>query len=288
MNRGLLGYPLGRGQYQKGLGFPQNALRSQPQHSGVQVLADATAGSAHVKGSWVLSGRCPTDFNADGFSINFLGDNIVADFLVDIALGDGQENIVVSNLLYTSGVGFNSLQELFFPIAVPANTAMSMRVQSTDGGALFSVGNWTMHRGEPYRSLHCRRSQTYGANTGDSGGTQVDTSGVNQTYGAWVTIADPTIDPIRFLHVCIGGQNNATRADGDHYFDVGYGQPGSEVVLVGTQYFRQVADTDTLYPAHRSYLVNIPAGQRLAIRQRSGVLDATDRLVDFSIVAFGP
>jgi hypothetical protein len=35
-------------------------------------------------------------------------------------------------------------------------------------------------------------------------------------------------------------------------------------------------------------LVNIPAGQRLAIRQRSGVLDATDRLVDFSIVAFGP
>jgi hypothetical protein len=207
---------------------------------------------------------------------------------MDFAIGDGQEQVLVSNLLVTTGLSWTGAGDVLIPMKIGGGQPLYARVQSSDASQQLQVLNATFHRGEPYRSFTCHRSQTYGVDTADSGGTQIDPGGVANTFSGWVEITPATIDPIRYLLVCLGGQNNATRSDSIHWYEVATGRASAEQTILAWQGFRQNASPDTVVPPIRGHHVSIPAGERLSIRQRSETIDATDRLVDFSIVGFGP
>jgi len=224
--------------------------------------------------------------DADGFYLNFIG-GFLADYLVDIALGGaGSEVDILSNLLVCGrSTSFVDACEVYIPLRIPASTRVSCRAQSSDASATFTMALNPV-RGGFYRAMRCTQAETLGAATGDSGGVSVDPGGSAGTKGAWAQLSAATSRRIKQMVVCVGGQNNGTRTDADHRFDIGTGASSSEVVVLGDMYSRQSSITDGFMPNYYHRFIDIPAGTRVAARQVSTITDATDRLADVVAIGF--
>lgn len=227
-------------------------------------------------------------FDADGFFVRVLGSTTVADGLIDIAFGAASsEVVVVSNLCFNTGNGFQTMAEVYIPLPVPAGTRVSMRMQSTDGSNGGCNGSITLVRGGIYEKMRLNRATTYGANTADSGGVSVDPGGSANTFGNWIQIDAAIANPIKHAIMCIGGQNNGARTDAEHQFELGTGANPNEVTVIPNLYVRQISTYDALFPSWFGAQVEpIPAGTRLVARQAASITDATDRLADVVVIGF--
>lgn len=202
--------------------------------------------------------------------------------LVDIGIGAaGQETVVYADLLNaaTNQVMFNAR----FPCNIPAGTRVAARVQSTAANAntfclvhLFGSGFLS--------SSPLGKVTTYGADTTDSGGTEIDPGGTAHTKGAWTEIVAASSHGIRELTVAIGNQANGTRTAADQLIDIGIGAAGQEAVLLKNLYLAQ--STVSLQPGAIGPLpMTIPRNSRIVARAQSSIIDATDRL--FDVVLYG-
>lgn len=230
-----------------------------------------------------------TSFDADGFYILYLAANGVADFLVDIGTGAAAAEVAfISNLYFSGCNGFTNIGWMYCPMAVPAGVRIAVRCQSSDANANMNIG-LILCKGGPYRAQRCTRATTYGANTGDSGGTPVDPGGSANTFGGWVEINSSITNPIKFAMVCAGGQNNAARTDATHLTEMGIGANPNEVLVSNRMYTRQIGGVfDGVYPSLYGVWPTrpIPAGSRLVARSSCSTTDATDRVMDITVVGF--
>lgn len=242
------------------------------------------SGTANVKGSYGVV-TPSTSFDIDEVLLTMGQPNAVLSGLVDLAVGgSGSEIVIVSDIL--CGADRRDVSSMSVPIPIQAGSAISMRVQDSTG-----AGAWPMRVTGIRHSLWATppggRVVTYGAITATSKGTQIDPGAVAHTYGSWVTLSASTTEDIAAMQVRISGNaNTAPQASAAQFFlDVGVGGAGSEVpFIVGLSFASQT--TGWFRPQWNHWFpAGIPAGSRLAVRARSNVTDATDRL--FGVALYG-
>lgn len=279
----LLGRPLRRASRFPGYGQHAFATETNITTAGTQLTANASANTKATSYTTLIASLAA---DCDGFFLNLLGGTASRDLLVDIAIGASSSEVnIIDNFMLSSGTTLNlEVREVYIPIPIAAGTRVSARCQASTGSATCFAGV------SPVKSRYAfsfSKATTYGANTGDSGGTSIDPGGTINTLPANMTQLSAAItDPIRYLIACIGNGGNFTRTTCQHSFQIGYGGSGSETVVVPLTYITQDAGRDTFTPTAFSKFVDIETGQRLAARQNSSINDASDRLFDMTVIGF--
>lgn len=290
MNDGLLRFPLGRDLRAGLFGFPLGLppFVDTVQSQGLTASVASPVGT-NTKGSWTtVVASCP--FNADGFYLMFRN-GAVADFLIDIGVGsngDAVDETIVSNILTSSGTNGGACwsTEAYIPLPVRAGNRIAARIQSTDASQTTAITIRPVS-GSFYRAMRMKHATTYGADTSDSGGTQVDPGGSASTKGAYSQVTASTDRPMKAALLCFGSRNNGVfGASHLHYVDIATGTAGGERVIIGDMEMTGEGTNDQYSPVWRNAFVNIPAGSRLAARSSDTQTDATDRLWDIAVVGF--
>lgn len=245
-----------------------------------------SSSSANTKGSWTEI-LASTSFDASGFLLilESYGLTDTFTFLVDISVGAaGSEVAIIENLAFSSRRGLGD--SMFVPLQIPAGSRVAVRCQSTSTSKSVEVvlnlisRSFTTHPG-------FQRATTYGAVTGDSGGTELDPGGTAHTKGSWVEITSSSTSPIREFLIFFGTRANVAVTQGDCLVDIGIGSAGSETTILENILLRLGGEIDG--PSLVSFgpiPVTIPPGTRIAARCQSTVIDATDRLLDISLIGF--
>lgn len=270
--------------------FPNTIGGTRMQNGSVDLANSTTlfltaSASTNTKGSYTEL-ITTTSFDANGLFITLRRGNLNGDALIDIAIGgSGSEQVVIPNLGFACQV-LRYGTSFFIPFYIPAGSRISARMQATTGSATVGIQVVPI-AGTLINQPGFSRATNYGANTADSGGTQVDPGGTINTKGSYAQITAATTAPIRYLVVAVTNQNNATTTTAAWLFDIAIGGSGSEVVIVPD--LMEVIDSnlDTLTPCHYCFPVNIPVGSRIAIRAQCSINDATDRLIDFNLIGIG-
>lgn len=291
MNDGLFGLPIGRELIPALFGFPlgvTGANTTVPTCLASQATV-ATPVGTNTKGSWTtVVSSCA--FDADGFYIT-IRNGAVADFLVDIGIGstgDAVDQTLVSNMLCSSGTNGAAVWSVdaYIPLPVPGGSRIACRAQSTDASQS-TVMTIRPVRGSYYRAIRCKRAVTYGSDTSDSGGTQVDPGGSAGTKGTYSQITAATENPIRQALLCFGSRNNGVFGTSHiQLVDFAVGSSGAEVIAHGDMEMVGEGTADMYMPVWRNVFVNIPAGSRLAARSSNTQTEATDRLWDIAVIGF--
>jgi hypothetical protein len=205
---------------------------------------------------------------------------VVADYLLDLAIGGaGSEVVFWSNLLFSTANSSESVEHVLVPFGIPAGSRISAKVQSTDASAAIRVGLKFIKGGCFPGAL--RRITTYGADTSDSGGVQVDPGGASDTKGAWSQLSAALTNPVKWGVVAVGSRNNGViGAISSARLDIGVGASLSEVVVVADLHLKGGSVEDLWNPCLHTLPLHLPAGVRLAARLQSNNTDATDRLID--------
>lgn len=249
--------------------------------------AATSSASANTKGDWLeVFSSSPFDANGLNISIGYATEGY--SFLLDIGIGAaGSEVVIISNILYeVTGLGTRFLNnDIFFPISIPNGSRVSIRIQSTGGSKVMSVGLSLFSGG--WNKQACSLVTTYGAATADSGGTSVDPGGTAHTEGAYTEITAATTNITRGFILASGGQLNTSRQWSEWLVDIAIGGAGSEVVIFPD--LRLACESfswSTMIPHFTQYIpLQIASGQRIAVRAKCSINDATDRL--FDVVLYG-
>src|SRR3990172_6877060 len=253
--------------------------------TGTDLTATATP---DTKGSYVEV-AASTAFDAHGLLIQLNNASTGAsDYLIDVAVGaGGSETIIAANLYVGSGDSPVSADGYGYllPISIPAGTRLSARCQSHAASGVIRITIVLMGEGF-ITPPGLGRVTTYGANTADSGGTQVDPGGTAHTLGAYSEIVASTTNPIRQLTITIGNMDNDVRTTAVWLLNLAIGAGGSEVVFIENLMLNCSSSVDLVQPQIFSPIgVNFPAGTRLAARAQCSIIDATDRL--FDVILYG-
>lgn len=239
-----------------------------------------TGGTPNVKTSWTqLVGSTPYDMNMIELFITIT--NAANSLLLDIGIGSGGSELVVVNNILAAGASQVS-HVLRLPLFIPAGSRVAVRAQGAMATEQIRVSftGWFENT-----TPNGAWTETYGANTGDSGGTLIDPGGSSNTKGAWVELTAATAIPIKFLILCIGHAEDTTRSTGGRTVDIGYGAAGSEIVLVPDIALISSSGTDNVTPLFNgAYVVDIPAGTRLAVRAQCSFNTANDREFDATLI----
>ncbi len=247
--------------------------------------AVAAHASANTKGAWVEF-SASTPFAAAGFYLLWSLPGTASSRLVDVGIGAaGSEVVVLSNLIVAGGAGFQR-EAIFIPLEIPSGARLAVRQQSSTGGQ-----NSELVIVLVAKSFHgpggFHRAVTYGANPGDSGGVQVDPGGTINAKGAYSEIAGATTGPTHGMLFLTGTQGNALMTSGAWLCDIAIGAAGSEKIVVADLFLLVDSGPDFMVPGAIFFPVTIPEGSRIAVRAQSNFNDATDRVFDTVIIAFG-
>ena len=241
--------------------------------------------SANVKGSWVeLIASTSNDNEWITVTLGLSSTSYTKiGCLVDIGVGAASsESVVISNIAFvTPGDGSLGPYSLTLPLTIPSGSRVSARTQCSAGSRDLGVG---VHLGTEAAFGTSSSNITLGADTSASVGTVVDPGGSANTKGAWSQLVASTSADIDYLVVCIGTVANPTvGVDASFLVDIATGAASSESVIIPNISF----GTDNLEvnsQRHIVFLQNIPSGTRVAARSQSTETDATDRLLDVSII----
>lgn len=251
-------------------------------------IGGPAAGSANTKSSYTeFVTSLSTDIDALMLTANYTSATN-KDWLIDVAVGpDGVEVPIVSNLHLSSLLFWPMGAQTIIPISVAAGSRIAIRLQSN------GPANWDMQRlalsgfrGGLWRSLSFESSETFGANTADSGGTSVDPGGSIGVKGSWVELSSGVPNLIEAITLCIGNQSNVVRAESYWLVDLGVGNTGAEVPILTDFQLGASNNVDIMCPALTFMPLTIYAGQRLAIRASCSISDATDRLFDAVVIGY--
>lgn len=247
------------------------------------------ATGTNTKGTW---GEWSSGLSDDiyGFHITPHNTNVNdRDFLVDIGTGaSGSEVVLVANLSQAvTGSNQYAWHCFHVPIYIRRGTRIALRAQANAN--LLNV-TWRLQPlFEPVFLPVCRVCETMGADTSDSGGTNVDPGGSANTKGAYSQLIASTSRRTRLILIRFQNQRDASRQDYSWFVDLATGAAGSESVLISDMLtinssFHNVFTPDVYGPIP----VDIPAGTRISARASCTGTDATDRLIDVLAYGFSP
>lgn len=250
--------------------------------AGTVIVSDA---SAHTKGNWTEL-IASSSFRSYAFILNWCS-NDTEDYLIDIGVGaNPNETPIVENILSNIQKLEVSAMTHTIPVMIPEGSRITARMQDTTG----AKDGWVNLQliGSPFLAGPALgRATTYGANTADTGGVEVDPGATLNTKGAWSEIAASTTNPIKALSVFIGSKNNAALGAARFLIDIGVGANPNEKVIIPNLAMHTNITSDIFIPMDFGpYPVNIPEGSRLVARAQCSINSSTDRLFDVVIVGY--
>lgn len=245
--------------------------------AGVTVTA---SGTTHTKGSWTQLSAATTR-PATGIQLYVKSSYALqARFLVDIGIGSASSEVVlVPNLYFRGESDRGHFWTVFVPVAVPAGTRISARVQCGVGSQSVVVAARMVDRGAILPGFSGADNYGPDASITDIGFYQ--TSGTsNNTKCAWQELTAATTRDYRGLVTQLGmyvGSGSPIAA-----FDLAVGASGSEqIVLPDIVFGSDTAElSDVQWEFHP---LNIPAGTRLAWRAQTSSVHASNYFL-FSVL----
>lgn len=250
------------------------------------------AGVAHTKGDWTsISDASPIPCDAMILTVNWTGVSSPS-LLFDIGVGAAaSEQTIVSNFLFGDTIAsavFSTTISLYLPIGIPANSRIALRYQGNGTTHVVRAASMLLKHGLT-TSNPITSSTTYGANTADSGGTEIDAGATTNAKGAWTQIAASTTKDIRAI--LIGNRYPAaTTGTVNLFLELGTGDSPNQVSVFHHYIIRHHDSFRTAMPS--TYLcaypipVNIPAGKTLWGRLQSNNNGASQRVQDITVTAF--
>jgi hypothetical protein len=246
--------------------------------------------AANTKGNYVEIVSA-TPFDSEGLVMSFLSTSYGGyDTLFDIAMGAVSSEVdIISNILASQSTSYHLGRSYEFPIKIKAGTRLSGRSQGEYSSANnFRIstyllrGSWNYNRGFAV-------CDTYGANTGDSGGKWVDPGGTANTKGAWYQITASTTRDAKGFNLLIGNASDYTRDSTAYYWniDVGIGAAASEKVIFSNWTCIVHNSASLIFPQATPFIpMDIPAGSRLSVRAACSGTGSTYRGLDAIIYTF--
>lgn len=250
----------------------------------VAATSDATSvtagGSANTKGSWVEVSASWPGYGGLTMATQALGG---VDSLLDIGIGSaGSEVVVAENVYAGNGASARLMAPFCLPLMIPSGARVSVRSQASTASSACSV--FITSSPQPVLLGRCT---TYGANTGDSGGVQVDPGLSSNTKGAWVTVTASTTSDIKAFILVLGVLADLSRPNTRWLIDVAVGGAGAEQVIVSDYGAAARSEHDAVLPQVSQLMpIQIPAGSRIAIRAQCDITTLGDRLFDAIIYGF--
>lgn len=241
---------------------------------------DTAAGAADTKTAWV---EMIASSSFDAHTVVFTAKTQKVSYLADFAVGAAaSEQTIISNLMFSGDDDDFSLSWTL-PLFIPAGSRLAVRKQSSVGSSLSAVAYLI---GKPlFASSGLGRMTSYGPNTADSGGVEIDPGGVANTKGSWVQIDASTANPMKMLMMTFSCGEDLSKTFTSWLFDIAVGSGGSEQVIV--ENFMLNVGPDEALGGHLGPIpINIPAGSRIAVRSQCDITGATDRVLDVSIYGF--
>ncbi|MGH7628825.1 MAG: hypothetical protein ACREOF_05445 [Gemmatimonadales bacterium] len=210
------------------------------------------------------------------------------DFLVDLGIGPaGREEPVIADMLLSGASTNNPHLPFYVPLAVPAGSRLVTRCQSS--GPLGQARIERLYGMPPHFMWPGGLASltTVGANSADSGGTEVDPGDVAEVRGPWVEFTGglPT-----YTHaiVIMAGDRSGALPRGRWTIDIGIGEAGQEQIAVEDWLIRNGGDTTGLRGQGLLAIpVDIPPQTRIAARCLSTQTRSPDRLIDVVLLAIG-
>lgn len=273
-----------------GIGFAQANFTDHGINAATSLGTTITAsGSINTKGSWTqLDAATAYDMNMFWVFLELPSVNN-SGILVDIGIGAAASEIVlIANIPYLCPSNTSGLIGIPCPVAIPAGTRISARMQSATASATIScmiVGCDGM-ADEP---AGLGAPTTYGPNTGTSLGTQVDPGATAHTKGSYAQISASTTYDIGAVAIII--DNQATLAAGAVLFDLAVGAAASEKNIFQNIPFTlgngNVGTSGGFYGNPVSFKrCNIPAGTRLSARAQCSNNASGTRKFGITVIGF--
>lgn len=243
--------------------------------------------TANTKATSYTELNASTSFPAEWLLCSVGNAGVAGDFLIDFAIGAAaSEQDIMTNVPYSSRGGTLEIKYFLVPIHIPAGTRISARCQSNAAGGAQVRCQVILLGGANIPALGgvC---VTYGASTGDSGGTSIDPGGAANTKGGWVEVVSSTTREINWLVICIGGAANAVRSSFLWALDIAIGGAGVEQPVIADLQLGSHTTADDMFPGFMYFPCHIPAGSRLSAQAACNGTDATDRLFDIILLGVG-
>lgn len=255
------------------------------------LITCATSATANTKGSYTEL-IASTAFDAVGFYCWPYGPSLdsgqeVDHSLVDLAIGAAASEIdILSNMSFcgeaVDGAGSWGAGMLYFPIAIPAGTRLSIRAQHSIAVVDFFGCQVILCGYSPFMPRQAGPAITYGVITGTSSGTALANPGTADNFGAWTELDASIARPIKLAYIYVTQEDDTTTRFG---VELGVGAAASEITKTSEILSFAGARGGTSSPmCYGPIPVNIPAGTRLSARGRS---NATARNPVVSVIGLG-
>lgn len=253
--------------------------------TGSAITAIDTPAATNTKGPWTTVASTAFDCRVTPH-LRAVGLYFGTELLFDLAYGDvGSENIIAHNIQFSSGTQAELGSDFPLNVRVGSGQRIAMRTQSTNRYAawfnvqLTALGGFA-DMGWPTKAYG------YGADTSDSGGTVVDPGGTASTWGSWTPLVAATSGHCKGFFVTFGSRGNqAMTSYAVHYFCIGVGGSGNEKVIAEYIARQTHSNHNLLLPrCTEVFWIPIPDGTRVSARAMCSITDATDRLVDITVV----
>ena len=245
--------------------------------------------SNNSKSAWTeISASTPIDAN-EIILVSTHGD-VSCDQLVDVGIGAaGQEVVVVSNIICEDNNDqANRSYQIRLPVVIRKGSRLAVRYQSSNSTGSLAAGAYLLSD-TTYYATYSMSSNTYGAVTASSIGTQVDPGGSANTKGSYVELSSGITDDITHITVVASHNNRGVDTFVDSWFvDVATGPSGSETVVVPNVYlFAHTSMLTLSYGSLGPLPVNrIPRGGRISVRAQCDTTNATSRLINVQIIGW--
>lgn len=241
-----------------------------------------TAGAVNVKGSYTEL-IASTPFAAGGILVQVGDESNLGFYLMDISVGTATEKILLPNLFMAFSSKEKMCRSFYFPVSIPESVRLTARIQCSVASTTVEVLVTIFSRGRFGPGF--QRVTAYGANTGDSGGVQIDPGSVAHTKPSTFTEIDAAIaHAIKWLGIAVG-EDDGLRSKQGYLMDLALGAVSSEKIVVPDLQFCWHNKVLNMHPCFQGFPVDLAQAIRLSGRAQSGFTVAGQR--EFDIVLYG-
>ena len=241
-------------------------------------LTTITSGTAGVKGSYVEL-VASTARASKLITLQVHGISADDSFEIFVAIGAASSEVDQFALNFWGNLEGSRANMPPIPFSIASGVRVAIAVLSNNASSTCGVG------------VSLSDDDSFGTGSeatlvGSSGGlgVTVDPGGTADTKGSWVEIVSSAPHDMDYLVVCIGENGNDTIGNVYEFLiDIGLGAASSEVALVEDIYNSHFAPErgNGWFPIYAP----VSSGDRISARcQSSDISDATDRLIDVSVL----
>ena len=245
-------------------------------------LIGFTSGAANAKGVYAQI-VAATPYASSRIHVLWGSSTANRFLLVDLATGAaGLETVIVANIALQADSDGLLVSSVALSVNIPAGTRLTVRSQAVSGA---TVSNATFILED--RALGSFTNPvTYGADTANTRGTQIDPGTTINTKGAYVQLSASTSARIDGLVICtsVAAQGTAITATTAWRLDIATGPAAGETVVIPDVEVFANTGTDISRPGIIQFPLSIPAGTRLAVRCECNRNTATERLLAVTLI----